>query len=357
MVKASIGLVAATLLGASACSSGGGSANTGVPAPSAAPSGPAFSVGRPPAQQEPAYVVGGFSIDLGDPSIPPVVVQPGGESFPCLVFPLNLQGPSHIVGGGMLTPSLGLHHGNITTRPSDGTNTIHPCPGVDWTAASSGSEASDVLAGGAVLFGSTTQIQTNEWESFPTGMGYRIKDGYQIVAHMHYLNPSAQPVTVSPKYHWYTIDESKMTQELFPFAWQLTGFTIPPHTQQSFVGACDFASGMHVVNVLAHMHQLGVGLDAAFLGGHFDGQRWLTSPGYSPTQTLQRQYQPAIDLSQGAGMTMTCTWNNTTDQTIVEGTGINEMCIVFGYGYPQAKSFSAQISPGADTHKCFALAQ
>ena len=27
---------------------------------------------------------------------------------------------------------------------------------------------------------------------------------------------------------------------------------------------------------------------------------------------------------------------NTTDQTIVEGTGQNEMCMLFGYGFPGA---------------------
>ena len=50
-------------------------------------------------------------------------------------------------------------------------------------------------------------------------------------------------------------------------------------------------------------------------------------------------------------MTMACTWNNVTDQTIVEGVGVNEMCIIFGYSYPPASSYSAVVS-GPETHSC-----
>jgi hypothetical protein len=169
---------------------------------------------------------------------------------------------------------------------------------------------------------------------------------------MHYLNTSAQTETPVPKYQWYTIDPSTLTQQLYPFAWRLTNFSIPPHAQQTFTGACDFPPGMNIVNMLPHMHQLGTGLDLAFLGGQFDGMNFLTSVGYSTEQTLQRDYQPAVDLSQGDGMTMSCTWNNVTDQTIVEGTGMNEMCMIFGYGWPLSATYSAQFSPGDDTKNC-----
>jgi hypothetical protein len=345
-VKRAFVLVAAL---ASVAAGGGCGGNT---TGSGGGNAPPFPQAHPPQQQEPANVVGGFAIDLGDSGLQPVVMKPGDELFPCIVFPLSITGGSHLVGGGMLTASPGMHHGNITTRPTDGMSGPHPCPGVDWTQGTIGEEALDIAAGGAVLFGSTTQIKTNEWQSFPDGMGYRIKDGFQIVAHMHYLNATGSTLTVAPKYQWYTIDESKLTQELFPFIWELTNFSIPPHSNQSFVGACDLPPGMKIVNVLPHMHQLGTGLDAAFLGGKFDGQQWLTSPGYSTDKTLQEQYTPALDLSAGSGMTMTCTWNNTTDETIIEGTGINEMCMVFGYGWPAASAYTVKVSPGDDTKAC-----
>jgi hypothetical protein len=313
---------------------------------------------HPPLQQAPPNPVGGFSIDLGDPSIPnmvgasvtdPVVVPPGGELFPCVIFPLALQGTSHIVAGGKVVTSQGLHHGNITTRPSDGVAGVHACPNTSWTTDVIGAEAFDVLQGGQVLFGSTTQIKTTEWESFPPGMGFAIKDGQQIVARMHYLNPTSQPVTPTPKYQWYTIDPSTLTQQLYPFAWEMKNFSVPSGTSQKFTAQCALAQPMHIVNVLPHMHQLGVGLDLAYLGGPMDGQPFLTSPGYAPDSTLQIQYTPAVDLSQGTGFSMSCAWNNTTAQTITEGTGINEMCMIFGYSWPKGGSYSAIFSPGGTT--------
>jgi hypothetical protein len=346
-------------LSLAACSAESG-ANLGAsPAADAGPEGATtLGPGHAPLQQGPASPVGGFSIDLGDPSIPnqvgasptdPIQVAPGAELFPCVVFPLVLQGTSHIVAAGKLTASPGLHHGNITTRPSDGTAAIHACPNTSWTTDLIGSEAFDVLQGGQVLFGSTTQIRTTEWESFPPGMGFAISDGQQIVAHMHYLNPTSGTLTPTPKYQWYTIDPATLTQQLYPFAWEMKNFSVPPNTRKTFTSQCSLAQAMHIVNVLPHMHQLGVGLDLAYLGGAQDGQQFLTSPGYAPDGTLQRQYTPAVDLSQGTGFSMSCTWNNTTGQTIVEGTGINEMCMIFGYSWPKGGSYSAVFTPGGTT--------
>ena len=83
----------------------------------------AVAPAHPPLQAPPPSSVGGFSIDLGDPSIKDTEVAPGAELFPCVVFPLDITGPSNLVGGGMLTTSPGLHHGNIVAV---GRHTGHP---------------------------------------------------------------------------------------------------------------------------------------------------------------------------------------------------------------------------------------
>ncbi len=297
-----------------------------------------FTQGAPPARQPPADAVGGFMIQL-----PPMTLQPGDELLPCVVFPLDVMGPSRIVGGATLNATPGLHHGNITTRPSTGSG-VRPCDRNDV-----GSEALDVLAGGAVLFASSTQVMGTEWQSFPAGMGYRLKDGYEIVARMHYLNASTQPIVVQPSYQWYTIAESALVQELAPFIWDYGKFSIAPHTTLKVTGECTFPRAdhpMHLVNLLPHMHKLGIEFDAGVIGGPLDGQDFLVSPGYDPEKGVLTQYDPAIDLTGTDGVTFSCTWNNTTDLTIVEGIGQNEMCMLFGYAYPPAASWSALASEG-----------
>jgi hypothetical protein len=299
-----------------------------------------FAEGHAPPKQPPANAVGGFSIAL-----PALTLKPGEEVQPCFVFPLELSGPSHIVGGATLTATPGLHHGNITTRPKTGDG-IRNCAADD---AAGGSEANDIIKGGAVLFGSSTQFVGQEWQSFPTGMGYRIQDGYEIVARMHYLNATAAPMTVTPTYQWYTIDESKLTEELFPFIWEFQRFMIPAGATVKVTADCPFPfkeHPTHLVSLLPHMHKLGIELDAAVTGGAHDGETFLESPGYDPEKGVLRQYDPAVDLSAVDGFTFSCTWRNTLDKTVVEGVGDNEMCMMFGYGYPKEFAYTAVASQG-----------
>jgi hypothetical protein len=309
---------------------------TGDAEPAAEP--PKVDQGHPPAANPPANIVGGFSIQL-----PEETLQPGDETFPCWIFPLTIEGPSRIVGGAKLVTGPGMHHGNITTRPKGDGEGIRPC---GMGSNEFGSEAMDIVEGGSVLFGSTTQIEGEEWQSLPDGMGYEVDETYEIVARMHYLNASPEPVTVSPTYEWFTIDEAKVTERLGPFAWKMSGWEIPPLSTLTVSSICRPDAPMNIVNALPHMHGLGIEFFGRFIGGPYDGQRWLDSRGYDPESTVVTQYTPAMDISQGEAIEWGCTWTNTFDKTIVEGTGDNEMCILYGYAYPYEQAFSALSVPG-----------
>lgn len=302
---------------------------------------PTYSKGQKPKASPPANVVGGFSIQ-----VPEVTLAPGEESEPCYILPLELTGPSHIVGGGKLTTPLGLHHGNITTRKKTGEG-FRLCPEDEHR-----NPANDVIEGGAVLFGSSTQISGEEWQSFPDGMGFPVQDGYEVVARMHYLNTSLEPITLAPRYEWYTIDEASVEHLLAPFFLSLKGFEIAPQSELTAVGGCRIPEPMHVVNVLPHMHRLGVEFTMEFMGGTFDGQKFLESKGYDPDNGVMVQYDPGIDLSQGDGLRFSCKWHNTMNKTIVEGVGDNEMCMAFGYAWPYETTYTG-LAEGPD--QCLVL--
>lgn len=314
--------VLAVLLGA--CSGGA------MQSPDAAV--PTFSVGEKPPAGAPANTVGGFGIQL-----PALTLPPGKEETPCYVLPLDLHGPSRWVGGAVLHPSPGMHHGNITTRTkkADEPDGVHEC-----TDEENLGEIVDIAGGGTVLFGSSTQIDMDEWQHFPDGMAYRVPENQVIVAHMHYLNASTKPIAVTPSYEWYTVDEAKVTQPLAPFAWDYTKFTIPAHQTVTVTADCRFPGGaMHVVSVLPHMHKMGRRFTAGFLGGPLDGKLWMDSKGYDPGAGVLLQYDPAIDLDED-GVSFSCTWENPLDQDVHEGVGDNEMCILFGYAWPPESTYS-----------------
>ncbi len=302
-----------------------------------------INTGQRPRQGPPDNIVGGFAIE-----VPTVSLGPGKERFPCYVFPLDVEGPSRIVGGGKLFTQRGMHHGNVTTRPKTGEGFRKCDKGDD---SSFGGEAGDILNGGSVLFGSSTQIEGEEWQSFPDGMGFRVSDGYEIVARLHYLNTTSETLEVSPRYDWYTVDESTITTELGPFAWALSGWEIAPLSSLTVSIDCRPKGPMHIVNILPHMHRLGVEMFAEFVGGPHDGERFLDSLGYDPSNGVLTQYIPAADLSEAEQFRFGCSWKNTTDKTIVEGVGDNEMCMAFGYAYPYEHAYTAKASASS----CFTL--
>lgn len=294
---------------------------------------------HPPARSVPAHVVGGFGIQL-----PEVTLAPGEESLRCHIFPLEIQGPSRIVGGARLTVGPGLHHGNILTRPKTGEGP-RPCPPGDG-AGGVGGELESVLAGGAVLFGSSTQVQGEEWQRFPDGMGFPVKDGFEVVAYMHYLNPASEATVVSPRYEWFTVDEAAVEHVLAPFAWMLHGWEIPPLAELTATAECNIPGPMHLVHALPHMHRMGRAFTADLVGGPYDGVRFLDSPGYDPEDGVMLEYTPELDLSVADRFRFSCTWQNTIDKPLHYGIGDDEMCFLFGFAYPPESAYSAVSSGG-----------
>ncbi|MFO0611763.1 MAG: hypothetical protein U0414_04185 [Polyangiaceae bacterium] len=300
-------------------------------------------------QGPPAFQVGGFKVD-----VPEQTLQPGEETYPCFIAPLDRTGASRVVGGGSLTVTAGMHHGNIVARPKTGEG-FRPCPPDEGAIAG---EAIDVLNGGSVLFGSSTQVVGTEWRTFPDGMGFPIGDDFEIVLRLHYLNATPEVVKLAPKYEWFTIDESKVTHLLGPFIWQFSGFHIPPHANLTVTGECAILAPENIVSLMPHMHKLATGFQATFRGGVLDGDSFLDSPGFNPDGVIA-SYEPAIDLAQGAttvepgmGFDFSCSWENTFDKEIVEGVGDNEMCMAFGYAWPYESAYSAVAQDGS----CIVLA-
>lgn len=289
-------------------------------------------------QGPPAFLVGGFKAD-----VPEQTLQPGEETYPCFIIPLAREGASRVVGGGKITVGPGMHHGNIVARPKTGEG-VRECPPDEGAIAG---EAIDVLNGGSVLFGSSTQIVGTEWRTFPDGMGFPIGDDLEIVLRLHYLNATPDVVKLAPKYEWFTIDETKITKLLGPFIWQYGGFKIPPHSKLTVTGACNILAPTNIVSLMPHMHKLATGFDATFKGGVLDGEPFLESPGFNPDGVIA-SYEPAVDLGQGRaevdpdmGFNFSCTWDNSFDKEIVEGVGDNEMCMAFGYAWPYETAYSA----------------
>ena len=329
-----VSLVAALLV--AACGDDASEPESGGEAGAAGAGG--STMGVRPEQGPPPNAAEAFSVQL-----PEFTLGPGQEIEPCWIAPLDIT-ESVFVAAASLTTTPGMHHGNVTSRPKTGEG-LREC-GPEDNAGVLGSEAGDIIKGGAVLFASSTQVEGTEWHRFPDGMAYRVRAGYEIVLRMHYLNSGTEPITVAPLYRWYSIPPADLVQELGPYYWSIRQFEIPPRTTHTVSSECFFYQDMHIVDALPHMHALGQRFTAGYAGGPRAGELWLDSKGFDPEAGVIHQYDPAVDLSQGDGATFSCTWNNTFDKVIGEGIGDNEMCILVGYAYPPENAFSALTSDG-----------
>jgi len=190
---------------------------------------PTLFVGTAPTPGPPVASVGGFSLDIPDVPLAP------GEEIPsyCKIFPLEVAGPSRFVAGGRITVGPGLHHGNIYARNATGT-------GVRDCGPNDGDHLAlffDVMKGNAtVLFGSSTQHEGQEWQSFPNGMAFDLKDVGEIVVNLHFFNATPHPITVAPRYEWFTVDPATVEHELAPFIWHWNSLAIAPQTDTTVLG-------------------------------------------------------------------------------------------------------------------------
>ena len=251
-----------------------------------------------------------------------------------------MQGPSRLIGGASLVVGRGLHHGNITSRKKTGEG-VRPCSG-----GSDFGVIGEVLDGGTVLFVSTTQHEGAEWQNFPPGNAFPLRADQEIVARMHYLNAGPEPLTVAPRYHWYTVDEKSVVHRLAPFVWDNREIAIPPGATVTASAECNFGQGMNVVSILPHMHRMGRGLTASYVGGAPANRPFFESKGFDPDKSLIQQFDPPIDLGRGDGVRFACTWSNVSDKPLEWGLGDNEMCMVFGYAWPPESAYSTTVSSG-----------
>src|SRR5262249_36522371 len=113
---------------------------------------------------------------------------------------------------------------------------------------------------------------------------------------------------------------------------------------QTITGKCSFAETMHVVTAMPHMHKLGTSFKAGYFGGTLDGKTWLDSPGYDPERGVIEQFDPSLELTDGAWFS--CSGHNTHAQAISYRIGDNEMCMMFGYAWPPSAAFTTQVKDG-----------
>jgi hypothetical protein len=177
--------------------------------------------------------------------------------------------------------------------------------------------------------------QSNTVLNFPPGVGYKVAAQQMMTLEFHFLNTSAQSVTARGTVHMTTGKPETIQQEsnLFfrgpgpgvlwvpPGPSTYTSFYTPRAPTSTF-----FAMTTHVHH-LSTSSSIGFGT-AGQLSTVFSSNSWDNPP--------LKTFEPPLSLTAGQGFQLSCSWNNTTGMTVGfgESAKTDEMCIVWGYFYP-----------------------
>jgi hypothetical protein len=192
------------------------------------------------------------------------------------------------------------------------------------------------ICNGASDFGPDTEIATGSQapyheDTFPAGVGKVFRGGQLLIFDYHYLNASVKPITARARVNFHTADASQVTKLARGFGFYNTAFSVLPGQKKTFTAGCTFKDDVVVFELVRHTHRWGTSFDTWYSGGALDGKHVWTSPHYEDTQF---DFPEPVLMKKGTGFTWSCTFENTTNQTLKFGSkATDEMCILFGGWY------------------------
>jgi hypothetical protein len=149
---------------------------------------------------------------------------------------------------------------------------------------------------------------------------------------VHYLNTTTNSLSVSASVALTTVDPSTIDKWVAQLYFNRVGLVVPPGPNVAVTTTCTIPATYGPIGLIggvSHMHKRAI---------HFVATTSTNVNLYETTQWDEPQpntYDPAVLLNPGDKITWTCTYNNSTGQTLTFGdsAATNEMCIFTGRFY------------------------
>jgi hypothetical protein len=257
-------------------------------------------------------------------------VEAGSEALGCLYVTMPVDRGLIAVPSSESHYTPGSHHFLVyrTTYDTPPQTGGHAC-----------SDAEQVVG----IAGSYYEAQTpDERRELPKGVAHVFRPGEVLLLTAHYLNTTAKGIDAHIEFRMHTVHPNEVEHEAGSIFFYNPRIAIPPATTVTVTRACPIGADMNVALLWSHMHSRGVSFKAttndlqaaARLGDLYATTTWAEPP--------PREFpaEPPATLSAGSAIQYSCTFNNTTSQTIVAGqsAATNEMCILHGMYWPRADS-------------------
>jgi hypothetical protein len=173
---------------------------------------------------------------------------------------------------------------------------------------------------------------------FPTGVGYPLQDGDQLVLQVHELNAGCNSINGTAGLDvGLAPPGTQITPAQVSFVGNVT-FTVPMGAAGYQVnGQCShLPAGTNVFAVFPHMHQIGASINVS-LDTPSGPQTLANVTPWRFTEQPVINVSPIAQVAAGGRESVTCTYNNTTNQPVSFGqSSTDEMCFAITYFYPAA---------------------
>jgi hypothetical protein len=182
--------------------------------------------------------------------------------------------------------------------------------------------------------------------NFPAGVGFHVRAHQQYVLETHYINTSAQPITVSSSFTERFAKAGEVTQHAATYFFGTMNIDIPPHSSFSKSSTCSPPIPVSAHTMFAHEHQRGTGLSVDLLPGGTGAPQRIYETKLWDGPPIQ-SFANGMAIAPTDALTVRCDWQNDTDQRLRYP---HEMCFAVGYFWPAENGLFC--GTGGQNDKC-----
>lgn len=188
----------------------------------------------------------------------------------------------------------------------------------------------------------------SETQAFPAGVGFHVKAHQQYVIETHYINTTAEPLTVNSSFKEHYADPGAVTQRAATYFFGTTNIDVPPNGAFSKTVTCTPPVAMSLQTMFGHQHRRGVGVSVDFLPGKAGAPERLY-------ETKQWDGPPIATFDGGRmlgtsdAIQVKCDWQNDSPTRLGYP---HEMCFAIGYYWPADAGLMCISGGGIDECNC-----
>jgi len=195
---------------------------------------------------------------------------------------------------------------------------------------------------GAIRGAPLTITQKHDDEHvLPEGIAYKLAANQILHLEMHYINLTDKPLDIIATANLYPAASDANLQEAAVLLVGTADINIAPlskhETAPKFQKLPAGMDGVKFYAITGHTHRFGTRVKVSSATGPGAAGGLLYDPeNFNWEAPETKPLQPTVEIPNGGGFMIQCSWNNTSDQTLTWGeSALEEMCFFWGYYYPR----------------------